>query len=466
MTDSMKILVVSGSIRSNSKHTRFIEQTISEVRDLAQYIERVTGYQKENNSISNSDLLAGAVLLGIKADGSLPGFFPLVNLFPKKDQNVSYLNNNAHAEITFKDSLSLHHSQFKELKEQIDSSAGVVLATPVYFGDRSSVANKILQLSGIHNLLKDKLFGAVSVGAKRNGGQETAIIYSLYEALNQNAMVVGNGPPTSQYGGTGVGGKRGTVINDSWGLETAFGTGRRISQVSRIVNNGNTKEVVDPVKILVLATMDDTKQSLYSYLSKFLEEVNQKVADVEFQLVNVLDKTIHRCLGCEECPGSGLLEPGETPRRDHHARCIISDKDDDMLEIHEQMLQADGIVIAGINVSHHEELVYRYQVLMERTRYIRRDHFELTNKLMTSFTLSQVGAKINALHGLKTVTSYIRHNLILHKPVEAYFFEGKILHDGMDDFLHFVEYSKIIKAGKIETEVAAPEYHKKGIGGY
>lgn len=462
----MNTLIVSGSIRSRESHSQYIVESASSSESLAKYISDIRSYQESGRAISNSDILAGAVLLAMKDEEAHVDFFPLVKLFPQREQKINFSNEELETEIAAKDTLALNEEHFIDLKNKINNAQGIVLVTPVYFGDRSSVANKLLQLSGIHNLIQNKIFGAVAVGAKRNGGQETTIIYSLFEALNQNAMIVGNGPPTSQYGGTGVGGRKGTVIDDLWGLETAYGTGARVTQVSKLLEAGGKTNLKEPVEILVLVTMDDTKQSLYRYLQQFLSRAGKHLSNTEFKLVNVLDKTIHRCIGCEKCPANGLLELGETSCIENHAHCIISKPDDAMENIHEQMLQAAGIIIAGLNVKHHDQLVYRYQVLMERTRYIRRNHFELTNKLMTSFSLTQVGAKINSLHALKTVTSYIRHNTIMHKPIESYIVDDTVIEEGLEDLIHFVKYAKIFSAGADVTDLKAPQYTTKGIGGY
>lgn len=462
----MNTLIVSGSIRSRESHIQHIIECASHSGSLEKYISAIRLYQESGKAISNSDILAGAVLLAMKLEGATGDFFPLMKLFPKREQKNFYGTSKLKGEIEAKDTLALNEQHFIDLKKKINNASGIVLVTPVYFGDRSSVANKLLQLSGIHNLIEDKIFGAVAVGAKRNGGQETTIIYSLFEALNQNAMIVGNGPPTSQYGGTGVGGRKGTVIDDLWGLETAYGTGARVAQVSKLLEAGKKTSHRKAVKIVVLVTMDDTRQSLFNYMQQFLLRAGKHLSNAEFKLVNVLDKTIHRCLGCEKCPASGLLEPGVPPCLEDHAHCIISEPDDAMESIHEQMLQADGIIIAGLNVKHHDQLVYRYQVLMERTRYVRRNHFELTNKLMTSFSLTQVGAKINSLHALKTVTSYIRHNSIMHKPIESYVVDDTVIEEGMQDLIHFVKYAEIISTGEDVTDLKAPKYTTKGIGGY
>ncbi len=96
----------------------------------------------------------------------------------------------------------------------------------------------------------------------------------------------------------------------------------------------------------------------------------------------------------------------------------------------------------------------------------RRDNFELTNTLITSFSLNQVGARINALHDVKTITSYIRHNAIMHKPIEVFMLDGEILDDGMDDFVDFVWWAKTIKEGLDVIKPSPPKYTTQGIGGY
>jgi multimeric flavodoxin WrbA len=394
-------------------------------------------------------------------------YFPLVNLFPRSDKNYISGSESFNGDsLTTTDTLSLDEKQFETLKRKIFKAHGIILASPVYFGDRSSVANKLLQLSGIHNLIENKIFGAASVGAKRNGGQETAIVYGLFEAINQNALVVGNGPPTSQYGGTAVGGKKGDVIRDLWGLETSYGTGRRVAHVSKLLIEGSKGRLERPVRVLVLITMDDKKQVLFSFFKDYLKRAKSQFPNVQFILENVLDSNIYRCLGCDTCPAGDRLPVGQTPTKERHAHCVIANPDDSMNRIHELLIDSDGIVIAGLNVKQHDQLVYRYQALTERTRYIRRGNFELTNKVVIAFSMNQIEARINPLHSLKTVTSYIRHNTIIHKPIEAYMSEENILYEGMKDLIHFLQYTEKIAKGKNEVEPLSNEYVTKGIGGY
>lgn len=465
----MNILILCGSIRSTQKNLDTIAEIVSHSDSVETFSEHCLAYLENNNrKFCNSDILAGAAALAIEQSGGRARLFSLTKLFPKSvyKTNSSTLND-MEENADLMETLDISETVLAEMIKSINICEGIMLVTPVYFGDRSSVANKAMQIASRRGLLKDKIFGAASVGAKRNGGQETAVIYSLVDAMAQGALVVGNGPPTSQYGGTAVGGRRGTVASDIWGLKTTYGVGARITQVGEICAKGLQNPQDLPVRILILLTMDNQDQALRSFMEEYLEDVNaDQNINAKFVLVNVLDYSIYRCLGCGSCPGSNKIEPDERPTIDYHAKCIIQRKGDTMDEIHKEMIQADGILIAGLNTKDADKLLYSYQVLVERTRFIRRDNFELTNKLISAFTLTQVGSQTNSLHQLKTITSYIRHNVPIAKPIDAVMFNGEVLHDGMEDFKKFVKWAAQLRDGVKMIGHKPIKYTTAGIGGY
>ena len=464
----MKTLVLSGSIRSSNKSLNYVSKIVEEVNDLTEYIACLKAYIKiQKNSICNSDFIAGVAMLSMRLAGADIDHFSLPRLFPHQESKVEYnLNSIIDPHLTNVDTLSLDSSELQSMLNKIFYADGIILSTPVYFGDRSSVANKVLQISGMKNFLKGKVFGTIAVGAKRNGGQETTIVNCLMEALNQNAIFVGNGPPTSQYGGTVVGGHKGTGSNDEWGLTTVFGTGQRVSHVSNLIKQGKECFQKRVVKILLLVTMDIKSGALIHFLEKILTKVKDKIENVEFELYNVLNKTIYRCLGCNTCPDSNKQPDNVVATIDDHSFCIIKNPEDGINDIHEKLLDSDGLVIAGLNVKEHSDLIYRYQVLVERTRFIRRNNFELTDMPMTAFTLTQVGSRINSFHSVKTVTSYIRHNSIMVKPIEAFVNGDEVIEDGSDDLINFVRWTQVIASGREKSPRPLTQYSTEGIGGY
>ena len=66
----------------------------------------------------------------------------------------------------------------------------------------------------------------------RNGGQETASVFALYEALKLGAHIVGSGPPVSQYGATLVEGDRSSVLSDNYGFSLLKALADNVSRFS------------------------------------------------------------------------------------------------------------------------------------------------------------------------------------------------------------------------------------------
>ena len=124
-----------------------------------------------------------------------------------------------------------------QLKEKLINADGLIVSGPVYFGDRGSLSQSFLELIQrdleLQDAVSGKLYAGIAVGAKRNGGQETTLIYQLFDFLSLGMLGVGNdSDTTAQYGGTGLAGDVGTMHADDYGLATSIGTGRRISTLA------------------------------------------------------------------------------------------------------------------------------------------------------------------------------------------------------------------------------------------
>src|ERR1700733_12061392 len=124
-----------------------------------------------------------------------------------------------------------------KLTERLRSADGLILGTPVYFGDRGSLAASFIDLlrepPELRSHVTGKPVSGVAVGAKRNGGQETTLIYQLAEFASFGMLAVGNdSETTSQYGGTIVAGDIGEGAKDRYGLKTAMGVGRRVARIA------------------------------------------------------------------------------------------------------------------------------------------------------------------------------------------------------------------------------------------
>jgi len=259
-------------------------------------------------------------------------------------------------------------------EDPIPNFDGAVLSTPVYFGDRSS---------GLHNFikqanLKGKAIGIVSTGAKRNGGQETTNIYALYDCLDKGSVITGNGPPTAQYGGTGWAGNKTAIVNDDFGIKTSYGTGIHVAKLAKIMLAPLSHE--RPKISFIKVTTDDID---LSFISKF--------KNCDTSLVDITKMKIKKCIACPICPSGNL---------DNDYKCII--KNDDMPELRQILSNSDCIIfISGTDDK-------QFQVFIERTRFIRRDHFELAERVYSSISKT---TSVTDILPLRIMTNMLRQNM-------------------------------------------------------
>ncbi|MCQ6253885.1 flavodoxin family protein [Methanocaldococcus sp.] len=122
--------------------------------------------------------------------------------------------------------------------EKMKEADGIILGSPVYFGGVSAQLKMLMDRSRplrIGFQLRNKVGGAIAVGASRNGGQETTIqqIHNFF--LIHSMIVVGDNDPTAHYGGTGVGKSPGDCEKDEIGLETARNLGKKVAEVIKLI---------------------------------------------------------------------------------------------------------------------------------------------------------------------------------------------------------------------------------------
>jgi multimeric flavodoxin WrbA len=388
----MRILALGGSIRAFHPRSReILLELVEAANSLDDFILRANSLK-----LSNSELLSAAALLGAKKKGASVDYFSLIRM---------------------------------DSHDEIFNADGLLLASPVYFGDRSSVMDKFLQKARERRTLAGKPVAALSVGAKRNGGQETTNLYLLHEALNQGAFVVGNGPKNAQYGGTALGGDLGSVLSDQKGLATAIDTGERVSEVARLL--GAPPGDREKLRILVLVTIETKENELEKRLQSLVTRASVERPHVCFEILALDGLDVERCIACSICPiPEQLISPNAYA-------CIIQTPRDQLRRVRERLLQAHGILIAGVHAE--ESLLSHYQEFTERTRVMRRNDFELTNVPIASFTWEKVGASTENLFGLKVLTSYVRHNAILCPAVRELSHEGNTLVDGLPRLVSFVD---------------------------
>jgi multimeric flavodoxin WrbA len=166
---------------------------------------------------------------------------------------------------------------------------------------------------------------------------------------------------------------------------------------------------------------------------------------VEFTFLNLVGHTIYRCVACDVCPSPRHRQKHKDQKSPYN--CIVQVKTDEMKNIQKDLNSSDATILVGVNT--HDDLIYRYQAFMERTRYIRRENFELTNRVIFGMLINNVGSFNNPLHNLKVLTSFIRHNMFVVKSIEVMRHEEKIIYQ--DSIKNQIEIIRQIKSGRNQT---------------
>lgn len=306
----------------------------------------------------------------------------------------------------------------EQLRKRIMSADGLLFCTPVYFGDRSSLASDFIETvhkdDELSRHLAGKPMGGVAVGAKRNGGQETTLIYALLEMTSIGMLGIGNdSETTSQYGGTIKAGDIGTAVDDSYGLDTAMGVGRRLARV--VIELASAKEACLTGRLRVLFwILQDADQFALDKVRRLIELAGDRI---EPHVMEVIDGDIGRCLACDICPTH--VGP------DIEYRCTITRSSDKFSEIHEGFLDHDLVVPVVLSLRNRSKLRTVYQRFLERTRYLRRGDYLFTDVSVMPLVFEEVGATEN-MH-IRMLTSMVRHHTVLLKPNIGYLHRGHFL---------------------------------------
>jgi multimeric flavodoxin WrbA len=138
-----------------------------------------------------------------------------------------------------------------EPKLSSPSVAGIIIGTPVYFGNMSSLCKAFLDRCNVFHkdkLLTNKVGGVLAVGGARNGGQELTIRSVQVAMMSQQMIVVGDAPPTGHWGGTVWSGN--PTVNsgstpdislDAEGIASVKNLGRRVAEMALRLNAINIK---------------------------------------------------------------------------------------------------------------------------------------------------------------------------------------------------------------------------------
>ena len=407
------ILGITGSIRCKSDAKRLKEITL-QIKDehmLNVAVEKIG----RDQTLSNTEVCLAASLFSVHKYGL---DFEVINL--KKHVRGNSLINT------------------KNIKKLVKAAKGIIIASPVYFGDRSFLINLFLNYLNRKSLLKDMIAGCISVGAKRNGGQETTNIFILKEAIDAGAYVVGNGPPISQYGGTAWAGNLGTIREDKFGISTSMSTGRKVSELVSLFNI----KTASPMKKLKVSfwIMRDSRNTILNEVKKLTEHAGKKVDfNIKWDIIDFNSMKFHQCMACSRCPWF-------QDKRNLY-KCKI--KKDDFGMNYKRLVDTDAILVCGYHPANSYNVKDIFQKVLERTRIIRRDNFLLSNVPVTSLSVEEPPNM--SLFSLKVMTSFLRHNTVIYPPLKVCYLKNEKVNGVDNEFIDFLNFSMKIKNGKQTT---------------
>jgi multimeric flavodoxin WrbA len=336
---------------------------------------------------------------------------------------------------------------------------GFLLSSPVYFGDRGSLAQSFLDWlrndPELQRAIRGKLYGGIAVGAKRNGGQETTLIYQLMDMIQLGMLGVGNdSETTSQYGGTGWAGDIGTMPKDEYGLDTSMGVGRRIARIAAMLRMAEHRQLKDRPKVSfwILQDRDGIAQQYVERL------IARSEVPCDAKVLPIADKHVVRCLACDVCPTNVDI--------DEVYRCIIKTKKDWFPTMHEELIHTDAIVPVVYSPADRTGLVTMYQQFIERTRYLRRGDYVFSDLLCAPLAIEELGATENMQ--IRMMTSMIRQHTIISKPMTAYLYEGRNLNEEavLRDLADFITQAERATAGRLLVHSSGNEHLKYNPVGY
>ncbi len=341
------------------------------------------------------------------------------------------------------------------LRAKLLEADGLLVSGPVYFGDRGSLAESLIQfIAGdpeLKEALRGRIYAGIAVAAKRNGGQETTLIYQMLDMVNLGLLAVGNdSDTTAQYGGTGHAGDIGTLYKDTYGLDTSMGTGRRMARVLKYF--GSTAQLRDTPKALFLILQD--ANGIASRIVRRL--VTRFAGDLRPTVLDMTDRQIDRCLACDICPTHVGF--------DDEYRCAVTAQADSMWDVHKSLLYQELIVPVGVSM--REPIVgSKYQTFLERTRCLRRADYVWGDAMVAPLILEEPG-DYGSLP-IRMMTSFLRHHTVMARPMVGYLDEAQLSNATRveEDLSRTLDLAARLAAGRLAlAREIAPTSHYRTVG--
>jgi multimeric flavodoxin WrbA len=126
---------------------------------------------------------------------------------------------------------------FPALREKLEAPNvfGILMGSPVYMGIVSSPLKNLFERMVAFRQggfpLRNKVGGAIAVGAGRNTGVELILQQLIMFMLSQEMVLVGDGKPGNHWGGT-IQSQGEELSKDEGSLDTVRGVGKRVAEIA------------------------------------------------------------------------------------------------------------------------------------------------------------------------------------------------------------------------------------------
>lgn len=404
--DMLKIVGICGGSRNRAEPEILLEtiKSTESFEDLLQSMKKMR--------ISNSEVGVMAGLFGVFKEGVDIQLFRLNKLFSSYRQTDTIMS--------------------MKIKQTLLNSQGICITTPVHFGNPSAYVAAFLdfmcQKFNDNYPLLEKIVGYNSVGARWNGGTVGANIFGLFECLQMGAIIVGDGPPGSQCGGCIQARHITDAIKDMRGIRTCINTGSRIAKVSKLYNNNGTNK-----KVHIVCLNVTTKEN--NQIKTLIQKEISDFSGVSLDIINIDQLVLEQTKGCLNCPA----------HLDDDYGCITND---DMKKVHQIMLRMDGIILMAETITYSD--LRNFRAFIERTRYLRRRNYILSNIPVGSIYHMQKAEDV--AFQMRLIPSLLKHNMILVGPFTTInrFFRNKsrVLDEVQSYLRYFIDCVKRIKMGR------------------
>lgn len=371
----MKVFAIVGGHR-NTFLSDEINSVISNLNDLDSYSAYISELGREKR-VSNSEVAAFLAAFGAKREGCDVELFRLNEMIDERG--------------TANDRCS------DLISRLIGEAEGLIIATPLHFGNPSSYLMRFLQLLSTSQQfpLSGKVVGHVTVGARRNGGQEAGNIFGLFECAQLGAVIVGDGPPFSQSGGVMESRHAEDALKDLDGVQSCLRIGSRIVRALNVLKGG---ELRDTAKVRLAIITDSLEAARFA--SENILPIVESNGKATGTVVNLEDYAIERCIGCSTCP----IETASP------YRCIVEDR---MVELEPIVANADGIIVC-LEARSSLWSSYAWQTFIERSRYLRRDNYRFANKPITSIQYCR-NLDVTPFH-IRIIPPCFKHDMLFIGP--------------------------------------------------